>query len=384
MLRRRIFICYAARHQDAKDFVLQHLEPLRWVHEVDIWHDERIAPGADWRAEIDTALADCDAAILIITPPFLTSPFIRDEELPRLFQRHADEGLLLLPIVYTDCGWSSHPLLRTRNPRPRNPRALDLLPEAERNAAMTQIVQEIGAQIAELRAGPPVARADAGDTAIVPSGINADPQGPWRETASQGPRSQPRSRGIADDEATRRPRPNGTRIVWGLPDTAVARIHDLINEGLIDPRRLSVDDPIEGDGPHGFELFEFRGALVMSDETLSAWLGTSVSALNQAVKRNRPKFEDDWAFQLAPDEWAVLRLETPTAKGRGGRRSPPWVFTEKGVAMAATLLRSDRAVELSRIIVEVFVEARQARAQEGHNRALQGPAARFDIFDREG
>lgn len=383
MPRRRIFICYAALHQRAKAFVLEHLAPLEWVHEVEIWHDERIPPGADWRAEIDAALADCIASILIVTPSFLTSPFISDEELPRLFERHAAQGLLLFPIVYTDCGWSSHSLLRVPNPRPRTPKALDLLRAPQRHTAMTQIVREIGEEIAERLAGPPVAKTGVGDTAIVPLTLDGNLDTLPKDQAVAIARQVLRLAGVVDDDAIRRILPGSIKIFVALPKAAVARIRALVAKGLIDPQRLTVGDPIEGEGPHGFELFEFRGALVMSDETLAAWLGTGVSALNQAVKRNRPKFEDDWAFQLGPAEWAILKSQTVTAKGRGGRRSPPWVFTEKGVAMAATLLRSAEAIELSRIIVEVFVEARRDRAKGGHNRAIRGPAGRFNVFDRE-
>lgn len=80
------------------------------------------------------------------------------------------------------------------------------------------------------------------------------------------------------------------------------------------------------------------------------------------MKRNAGKFGQDFAFQLTPEEAAALTSQNAMAKpGRGGRRTPPWAFTEHGVVMAATVLRSAQAIAASRFIVNVFVEARRNR-----------------------
>ena len=89
----------------------------------------------------------------------------------------------------------------------------------------------------------------------------------------------------------------------------------------------------------------------------------TVKQLNQAVKRNRRRFPDDFVFQLSGEEWSALRSQTVTAKtGRGGRRIAPYAFTEHGAVMAATILNSRRAIEMSLLVVRVFVQLRRVVA----------------------
>jgi hypothetical protein len=112
-------------------------------------------------------------------------------------------------------------------------------------------------------------------------------------------------------------------------------------------------------------IYQVRGLLVALDSDLAIALGSTTKAVNQAVKRNSARFPPGWAFQVDDHELRALQSQTVTAKGtRGGRRTPPWVFTEHGVVLLATLLRSPAAIALSQFIVEVFVEARRAGAIE--------------------
>ncbi len=107
-----------------------------------------------------------------------------------------------------------------------------------------------------------------------------------------------------------------------------------------------------------------RDERVILDADLAALYGIETKRLNEQVKRNKTRFEH-FAFQLTPAEFAALKSQSATSKpGRGGRRTPPWAFTEHGVVMAATVLDSHQAVEASRFVVEVFVELRR-RAQAG-------------------
>jgi len=107
-----------------------------------------------------------------------------------------------------------------------------------------------------------------------------------------------------------------------------------------------------------------RGHRVMLDQDLAALYGVEVKALNQAVKRNRSRFPDDFMFQLDTKEAASLRSQTVTAKttGRGGRRTRPYAFTEQGVAMLSSVLRSERAVQVNIEIMRAFVRLRQMLA----------------------
>lgn len=104
-----------------------------------------------------------------------------------------------------------------------------------------------------------------------------------------------------------------------------------------------------------------RGQRVLLDETLAELYGVPVKALNQAVKRNIGRFPDDFMFQLTGVEGANLRSQTVTSKtaGHGGRRSEPYAFTEQGVAMLSSVLRSEQAVRVNIEIMRAFVRMRR-------------------------
>src|SRR5690242_7784750 len=103
-----------------------------------------------------------------------------------------------------------------------------------------------------------------------------------------------------------------------------------------------------------------RGEKVMLDSDLAALYGVQTSNLNKAVKRNADRFPADFMFQLTADEVERLRFQIGTSKpGRGGRRYLPYVFTEQGVAMLSSVLRSPRAVRVNIEIMRAFVRLRQ-------------------------
>ncbi len=104
---------------------------------------------------------------------------------------------------------------------------------------------------------------------------------------------------------------------------------------------------------------EIRGVQVMLDSDLAAIYGVPTKAFNQAIKRNAERFPQDFAFRLTEAECAALRSQFVTSKtGRGGRRYLPWAFTEHGAIMAASVLNSPRAVEMSVFVVRAFVRLR--------------------------
>jgi ORF6N domain len=98
---------------------------------------------------------------------------------------------------------------------------------------------------------------------------------------------------------------------------------------------------------------------IILDSALAEIYGVPVKRLNQQVNRNRSRFPADFMFRLKPREFAALRLQFATSKkGRGGRRSLPYAFTEHGAIMAATVLNSEQAVEMSVFVVRAFVRVR--------------------------
>jgi len=111
-------------------------------------------------------------------------------------------------------------------------------------------------------------------------------------------------------------------------------------------------------------ILVLRGKRVLLDAELAALYGVTTKALNQAVKRNAARFPTDFMFRLTSEEEESLRSQTVTLKsGRGQHRKyAPYAFTEHGAIMAATVLNSSRAVEMSIYVVRAFVQLRELLA----------------------
>jgi len=126
-----------------------------------------------------------------------------------------------------------------------------------------------------------------------------------------------------------------------------------------------------------------RGRRVMLDSDLADFYRVSTRDLNKAVSRNRERFPDDFAFTTTMEETRALMFQVGTSKsGRGGVRKPARVFTEQGVAMLASVLRSPRAVAMSVAIVRAFVQLRDWLSHHGELAAklaeLEGKLERHD------
>jgi len=161
-------------------------------------------------------------------------------------------------------------------------------------------------------------------------------------------------------------------------------------------------------------IFFIRGERVLLDTDLAQLYGVEVRALNQAVARNRDRFPEDFVFQLSADEYeavgtglagtsqkradssqsvmrsasgSALRSQFVISIGRGGRRYLPYAFTEQGVAMLSSVLRSPRAVEVNIAIMRTFVQLR--RLMDGNRelaRKIEAMEKKYDekftvVFD---
>ena len=103
-----------------------------------------------------------------------------------------------------------------------------------------------------------------------------------------------------------------------------------------------------------------RGERVMLDADLAALYGVETKILNKAVSRNRTRFPPDFMLRLTAEETEILRFQFGTSKpGSGGRRYRPYAFTEQGVAMLSSVLRSERAVAVNILIMRTFVQLRR-------------------------
>ena len=128
-----------------------------------------------------------------------------------------------------------------------------------------------------------------------------------------------------------------------------------------------------------------RGQRVMIDSDLARLYGVSTSSLNQAVLRNEERFPDDFSFVLSWQEFTDLKSQNVISSlGHGGRRIPPRVFTEHGVAMLSSVLRSPTAVSVNIAIMRTFVRLRRLLATPGELvQQLTGLAETVKLHDHQ-
>jgi hypothetical protein len=129
-------------------------------------------------------------------------------------------------------------------------------------------------------------------------------------------------------------------------------------------------------------IYLVRGEKVLLDEDLARLYGVGTRVLNQAVKRHRSRFPADFMFELSPRELANLMSQSVTSSW-GGRRKPLLAFTEQGVAMLSSILRSERAVTVNILIMRAFVRLRKLLASnEALNRKLDELEKRLQHHDQ--
>lgn len=134
-------------------------------------------------------------------------------------------------------------------------------------------------------------------------------------------------------------------------------------------------------------IVEVRGVRTLLDAELAAMYGVPTGRLNEAVSRNRARFPEDFMFRLTPAEAANLKSQFAIPSSHGGRRSRPRAFTEQGVAMLSSVLRSPHAVAVNIEIMRAFVLLRQLHGQHVDlARRLDELERRFDrrfavVFD---
>ena len=135
----------------------------------------------------------------------------------------------------------------------------------------------------------------------------------------------------------------------------------------------------------GSKILVLRNQKVILDADLAELYGVSVKRLNEQVKRNSKRFPLDFLFTLTRSEYENLRSQSATSSStHGGRRHLPNAFTEHGAIMAATVLNSKRAIEMSIFVVRAFVQMRQSLVVNQHVVSkLSELEARLDSQDAE-
>lgn len=110
-------------------------------------------------------------------------------------------------------------------------------------------------------------------------------------------------------------------------------------------------------------IFEIDGVPVIADADVAALYGVETRVVNQAVSRNAERFPDDYRFQVPLETIRNLKSQNVTSNNWGGTRKPPYVFTEKGLYMLATVLKSKRATEVTFAIIETFAKVRELKSE---------------------
>jgi phage regulator Rha-like protein len=139
------------------------------------------------------------------------------------------------------------------------------------------------------------------------------------------------------------------------------------------------------------KILILRGQKVILDADLAELYGVQVRHLNQQVKRNAKRFPPAFRFQISAPEFEILKSQNVISNsGHGGTRYRPYAFTEHGAIMAATVLNSEQAIEMSVFVVQAFVRMRRALATNRHvlaklaevERRLEGHDANIqDLMD---
>jgi len=155
MNRTKLFVSYSHRDRECLEKLKSHLSPLIRRGLVHVWSDARIGVGSRWQDEIEAALRESDSAVLLVSPDFLASDFIWNEELPKLLA-HQKEGMQILPLIARPCAWRIVPELAALLARPTDGRALSVCSDAEIDLALTEFVYELADRLKQLP--PQVAR----------------------------------------------------------------------------------------------------------------------------------------------------------------------------------------------------------------------------------
>jgi hypothetical protein len=134
------------------------------------------------------------------------------------------------------------------------------------------------------------------------------------------------------------------------------------------------------------KIYFIRDQKVMLDSDLAELYEVTTGNLNLAVRRNLGRFPQDFMFQLTAEEAESLVLQTARAKteARGGRRTPPYAFTEHGVAMLSSVLNSERAAQMNIMIVRAFIKMREVLAtQKDLARKIDDLELKYEQHDHE-
>jgi hypothetical protein len=120
----KVFISYSHKDESFKNELVTMLIGLQRRGIVDTWQDCRIEPGDEWNKAIQNAMNECDLALLLVSPDYIASRFIQEEEQPKFLQRRKEMQLCVIPIIVRPCTWESEPVLKDLQALPKDGKAV--------------------------------------------------------------------------------------------------------------------------------------------------------------------------------------------------------------------------------------------------------------------
>jgi hypothetical protein len=142
-----VFLSYSHKDENEKNELLDHLGVLWQAGLLEVWSDDRIGAGEDWKQRIQEAMQQARLAILLISANFLTSDFILNQEVPTLLKRRREEGLVVFPIIAKACAWKQFDWLVQMNVRPKNNRPIWGRDDQDVDEALALIAEEVAEMV---------------------------------------------------------------------------------------------------------------------------------------------------------------------------------------------------------------------------------------------
>ncbi|MFZ4700668.1 MAG: toll/interleukin-1 receptor domain-containing protein, partial [Candidatus Methylumidiphilus sp.] len=140
---KRVFISYSHKDEAWKERLQAQLNVLELENQLGVWEDRQIAAGDDWCPAIEEALNSAQVAVLLISADFLGSKFIRSEEVPRMLERRAKDGLRVIPLMLRPCTWQAVPWLASIQGRPKDNKPLSSLDDNNQEQCLADLALEI-------------------------------------------------------------------------------------------------------------------------------------------------------------------------------------------------------------------------------------------------
>jgi phage regulator Rha-like protein len=130
------------------------------------------------------------------------------------------------------------------------------------------------------------------------------------------------------------------------------------------------------------KIIQLHNQNVLLDSDVAELYGVEVRAINQAVSRNLRKFPEGYLIELDSDEWKSLKSQIVTSKTRGGKTKLPTAFTERGLYMLATILKSDKAINTTIAIIDTFTQLKEITQAIYEMADAKSDKRKMEIFER--